>query len=407
MIEATKKPSLTPPLEALDSLLNRLSPLDSESIGLAEAPGRVLAQRVSADRPSPACDVSAMDGYAVRLADLPCARLPVAGEVLMGQRPPALPTAAAIRIFTGGAVPHDADAVIRREDVIEKPDHIEFPPSLGVQPGQHIRRQGENAPAGITVLQPGRLIDGPAGAALANFGITRPHVTRRVHVGVIVTGNELLAPDEKPQPWQLRDSNAYALGSLLSPLAWLKMRSIRHAPDEPETLARMLKQTLTKCDAIVLTGGVSMGDHDYVPRAVEDVGGQTIFHKLALRPGKPVLAAVACGNKPILGLPGNPVSVMTTARRLAVPVLRKLAGFATADPPVPVVEVVNPDEKTLSLWWYRPVRLTATGQAELIKTMGSGDLVSAAQSDGFIQCPPDAAGPGPWAFYNWTVGAAS
>ncbi len=160
---------------------------------------------------------------------------------------------------------------------------------------------------------------------------------------------------------------------------------------------------LDACDAVVLTGGVSMGDYDHVPAAVEAVGGRTVFHKLALRPGKPMLGAVGPRGQAILGLPGNPVSVMVTVRRLGIAALRRLAGFAKVDPPLPMVSLQEASTKPLHLWWYRPVRLLADGKAELVHSMGSGDLVSAARSDGFIELPPHAQGEGPWPFYTWAL----
>lgn len=393
-------PKLTPPREALTALLDRLAPVEAESVALAEASGRILAEPITADRPSPACDVSAMDGYAVRLADLKKHRLPMAGEVATGQAPPELPLGAAVRIFTGGAVPPGAEAVIRREDVTEHPDAIELSEAT-IKPGANIRRQGENTAAGAEVLEPGTPINAATAAALATFGITRPKVHRRLRVGVLVTGDEVLPPEAQPEPWQLRDSNAHTLRALLAPLPWISLQQVRRIKDEPEPLTTAVREAIASCDALILTGGVSMGDHDHVPAAIQAAGAETIFHKLAIRPGKPMLGAIGPAGQPILGLPGNPVSVMVTARRLAIPTLRRLAGFAVADPPAPAVRLRNPGEKRLGLWWYRIVRLTGAGEVEPVATRGSGDPVSAAQSDGFVEIPPKAGGEGPWPFYQW------
>jgi len=152
---------------------------------------------------------------------------------------------------------------------------------------------------------------------------------------------------------------------------------------------------------VLLTGGVSAGQYDFVPGVVAALGAKTVFHRLPLRPGGPILGAVGPDGQAILGLPGNPVSVLVTARRLARTVLRHLAGFACASCPVPVVRVTNDDGRTLNLWWYRLVRLTGPGVAELVPAQGSGDVVALARSDGFVEIPPNASGAGPWPYYGW------
>ncbi len=384
-------------------LLSRLTPVAAESVALPRASGRVLAGAVASDRPSPPCDVSAMDGYAVRLADLPPGRLRVAGQTAIGHPPAALPPAATLKIFTGAAVPAEAEAVIRREDVHEEADAITFDKRLAVRPGQNIRRCGENAPAGAVVAEAGRSLT-PAGVgALAAFGTAEVAVYRRPRVAILVTGDELLPVDAVPEPWQIRDSNGPVLRSLLGGIPWIELSSPRHVADQPALLNEALRTALARADAVILTGGVSMGDHDYVPDAVRCAGGDVVFHKVALRPGKPMLGAVGPQGQAILGLPGNPVSVMVTARRWAAAALRKRGGFAQPDPAPSAIEIINADARRVPLWWYRPVRRVGTSRAELVATMGSGDLVSAARSDGFIELPPDATGSGPWPYYSWSM----
>lgn len=398
MSTATSK--LGDPTEALAALLRALTPVDTHTLALHHAAGRVLAQPLTTDRPSPPCDVSAMDGYALRLSDSR-GRVPVADEVQIGSAPPELPPGAALRIFTGGAVPADADIVIRREDVTETQDEIFIPDDLDLTPGQNIRRRGENAPAGAPVLQPGQLITPPVAAALATFGVSEPSIHRRVRLTIIVTGNELVPPHVKPQQWQIRDSNGHTLVTMFSPLPWVECLPLRYAVDDKAALRTTVAAALPNCDALLLTGGVSMGDHDHVPAVLDDLGARTVFHKLALRPGKPLLGALGPDGQAILGLPGNPVSVMVTARRFALAALRKRAGFTQPDPPASAIQLDNPDTKTLSLTWHRPVRLTVPGRAVLLPSRGSGDMVSAAASDGFVEVPPGAAGQGPWPFYPW------
>jgi molybdenum cofactor synthesis domain-containing protein len=184
---------------------------------------------------------------------------------------------------------------------------------------------------------------------------------------------------------------------------WADVAEPLHVPDEPERIRTTLAEAVQRADAILLTGGVSMGQYDHVPDAVRSVGGEVVFHKLPIRPGKPVLAAAGPGGQVIFGLPGNPVSVMVTARRIAAGALRRLAGFTEACPPVPAVRLTDADDETLALRWFRPVRLTGPGQAELVSTRGSGDMVSAARGDGFVEVPPGESGQGPWPFYAWEL----
>ncbi len=389
--------------EAVAAMCERLEPVASETIPLCDCAGRVLAQAVEADRASPACDVSAMDGYAVRMGDLAAGSLAVVGEAAMGRPPASMPDGAVMCIFTGAPVPAECEAVIPREQVVEHPDRIELPAGLEVAEGQHIRRRGENGGAGEEVVGAGAAINSPIASALAAFGVVNPFVYQRVRLGVIVTGNEIAGVGEAVKAWQLRDSNGPALAAMFSASAWIDLRFVRHAPDDAGRLKDVIGRALAETDALLLSGGVSMGDYDFVPGVLAELGCEIVFHKLPIRPGKPVLGAVGPGGQVVMGLPGNPVSVMTTARRIAGPILRHVAGHAVVDPPVMLARVRNADEKRIGMQWCRPVRLCGGGEVELIATRGSGDILSAARSDGVVEIPPNQSGPGPWPFYSWSL----
>ncbi len=393
--------ALLPPHEAIARLVERLAPVSGEEVDLDEAGGRVLAEDIASDRPSPSCDVSAMDGYAVRLADLDRTELPVSGEVAIGTEPPELAPGAAVMIFTGGAVPAGAEAVIPRELVEERAGRIGLPGALDISPGQHIRRKGENLGGGEVVIEKGIAVDAAVAGALASFGIVRPRLFQRVRIGVMVTGDEVLPPEAAPTPWQLRDSNGSTLRTLVDGLPWAEAGSFERVTDEPDLLGKALGRMLGDCRVIMLTGGVSMGDYDYVPQVLQDAGADIVFHRLAQRPGKPMLGAVGPDGEAILGLPGNPVSVAVSARRIGMVALRRMAGFADVDPPPAMVTVEDPDADRIDLWWHRLVCLIGPGRARLVPTRGSGDLVSAARSTGFVAVPPGEAGPGPWPYYSW------
>ncbi|USN99618.1 MAG: molybdopterin molybdotransferase MoeA [Phycisphaeraceae bacterium] len=389
------------PAAALDALLARVKPVGRERVPLALAAGRVLADPIVADRPSPACDVSAMDGYAIREADLKPGPIAVAGDIAIGVEPPAMPTEAALRIVTGAPVPAGVHAVIKREDVIEHADHIEVADRAmaTATPGANIRYRGENCAAGAALAPAGTLITPPCVGTLATVGVVEPWVFRRVRVAVLVTGDEVLPPEAVPEPWQLRDSNGAALAALLGRHGWIEAVLHPRVPDHEDAIRSAFDAALAESDAVVCTGGVSMGAKDYVPSVVREAGADIVFHRLPQKPGKPALGAVKDG-KPILGLPGNPVSVLVTGRRLALPTLAARSGRRSFAP-APRVRLANADGKTLTIWWHRPVRLTGAGEAELIQTMGSGDIPSIATSDGFVEIPPGDAGDGPFAFYGW------
>lgn len=407
----------------------RLSPLAVESCPLAGARGRVLARDVRTDRDSPAFDHAAMDGYAIRTADLPAApaTLTVVEESRPGRAAPPLPPGPlAVRIATGAPLPAGADAVIPREQVIERhaeprahqsrnvapaAEMIELTPAArATLPGANIRRRGENAPTGTVLASAGTLLTPAAIAALGACGCAVPEVFRRLKVAILTTGDEVVPIHQVPDMFQVRDSNGPVMHALLSAHAWLDADPPVHVADNPGALADAIRAACRHADALVITGGVSMGDRDHTSAAVAACGGEIVFHRLPQRPGKPVLGALIArsesaggGAMPVLALPGNPVSAAVVGMRLALPVLAAGAGMRSALPPLPV-PVANPDGQALGLWWYRLVRLTPAGAAELLDTRSSGDVVSLARSDGFIEIPPRTpvrGGDERYAFYAW------
>ncbi|MEN0110148.1 MAG: molybdopterin molybdotransferase MoeA [Planctomycetota bacterium] len=397
------------PRRSLDALVERIAPVAAEGASVqpaASVAGRVLAAAVTLDRDSPACEASAMDGYAVRAAELNAddavaAGLSVEGECRIGAEPTPLPLGVARRIYTGCPVPPGADAVVRLERVDAIEDAIRLVGDHRVTPGEDIRRRGENASAGDAVLPPGRPLDTAAMAALASSGQPTASVHRPLRVAVVTTGDELEpAGSGALPPWRLRDSNGPSLAAMLAPLPWVKDVSLGHADDTLAGLTATLAETIARHDAVVLTGGVSKGAYDFVPDAVRAVGGDVAFHRIAARPGRPTLGATLDG-KPIVGLPGNPVSVLTAGRRLLVPALRARAGLAVIDPPCPVVTLAAWSGKTLPIAWWRPVRIVGDGVAELVALRGSGDPCGPAESDGFVEVPPGRDDRGPFAYRAW------
>ncbi len=398
------------PEQALASLLAPISPVDHEQVPLSMATGRVLAKALIADRPSPAIDVSAMDGFAMRLADISMTAIPIAGELSAGQPPMSLSPHTCLRIATGAAIPVDADFVVPREHVTESKHSIAVHPDrvAMIRVGAHIRREGENASIGAYILQPGAAIHAPAAAALATFGVCDPAVFRRVRISVIVTGDEVnddRGPSEPPispqiKPWLVRDSNGPAMTALFASFAWADVQSVSHVRDDLIALCTALQDATTTSDMVILTGGVAVGHKDFVPAVLDAIGARTLFHGVAQKPGRPFLGAFA-GNCPVLCLPGNPVSVMITARRYAIPVARALAGFSIREAPAESVRLIASIEKPSALTRFIAVRHIEPGFVRALEMRGSGDCVGLGPSNGFVEIPANQTGIGPWNFFNW------
>ena len=394
-----------------------LKPVDAESIDVAKCIGRVLAQDIVSFRDSPALDLSAMDGYAFRWDDLLTdgeAEYPVTGIAPAGSAPLRLASRESIRIFTGGVVPENTDAVIPRELCVENGDRVTIKfPVAGLKRGWNIRRQGENCRLGSLSLGSHQLIDGPRLSSIVSMhGELKLKVYKKVRVTILNTGDELLSIGEPIEPWQIRDSNGPFLEAMLSRCPWIQWvrRTVR---DKAEDVQKALREAIEDSDAVLLTGGVSMGDTDHVPEAVTQCGGQIVFHRLPIRPGAPILGAASARGQLIMGLPGNPVSVAVTFRRFAWPLLRYIGGAepngvsgasttSTASTTSAIrVPFHDAESKTLHLQWFRLVKLNSEGGLDFVGNQGSGDVAALGHSDGFIEVPAGEKCSGNMLFYAW------
>ncbi len=387
--------------EAIAALNRQIVPVETERLPWRRCAGRVLADALTLDRSSPACDVGAMDGYAIGRKTLR-GRLQVIGEAAPGRPAPVMPEAPGetVRVFTGAPVPEGAQSIIAREKVTELDDQIELDVDAIIRDGMNIRFAGENGRAGDIVCEPGTRAGMGRLGALASCGDAEPRVFRQLRIAVLVTGDEVLPVESAPQPWQLRDSNGPALVAMLEPETWVDECRVVPVADLREETQWQIKSALEWADALVITGGVSAGDHDYVPAAIRGAGCEVVFHKLAVRPGKPVLGAVSPDGKPVIGLPGNPVSVMVMGRLIAMRALRRRAGFREQEQPT-LVRIVSSATAPKHLTWYPLVRLTGAGRAELVRGKGSGDWIAAARSDGFIEIDPGGEASGYRSFFPW------
>ncbi len=318
------RPKLLSVAEAHRRLLALVAPLPAESVGLAQAGGRVLIEDVVAGRDQPPFDASAMDGYAARAADAAAgARLRVTGASQAGQRfGGAVGIGEAVRIFTGAPMPAGADTVVIQEDVERDGDAIVLREAGA--PGANIRPAGGDFKAGARIAAPRRLT--PANVALAAaMNARRLRVTRRPIVALIPTGDELVAPGGAPGPDQIIASNNYGLKAMIE-AAGAEARLLPIAGDTPESLTSVF-ELAAGADLIVTLGGASVGDFDLVQSTAVAQGLQLDFYKVAMRPGKPLLAG-RIGDQALIGLPGNPVSAMICGQVFVLPVIERMLGLA-------------------------------------------------------------------------------
>lgn len=310
--------------EALDRCLALVSPLPVESVPLAAAAGRVMRSAAAAALDQPPFDASAMDGYAVAGDPAPGAVFRVTGEAGAGHAYDGTVGAGeAVRIFTGAPVPAGADRVVIQEDVEVAGDSITL--KDGADAGPHIRPRGQDFHRGAT-LPPRRLRPNDL-ALLAAMNVPQVTVTRRPVVAIIATGDELVMPGETPRPDQIIASNAFALKAMVEAGGAIG-RILPIARDTADSLKAVLALA-SDADLVVTIGGASVGDHDVVGRAAAELGIERAFWRIAMRPGKPLLAGRLKG-VPLLGLPGNPVSSIVCAQLFLMPMVRALLGEPAA-----------------------------------------------------------------------------
>lgn len=321
---------------ALARLRESIRPVaDTGQVSLAEARDRVLAVPVVSPLAMPVADNSAMDGYAVRSADLDGdgeTLFEVVGTALAGR--PWNGTVAAgqcVRIMTGAVLPGDTDTVIIQEDVTRIDDDRSFRVRCGSghRPGQNVRRAGEEFAAGETLLEAGRRLGPCEIALLAALGMPGVEVRRPVRVGLFATGDELVEPGNPLETGQIYNSNRYLLGAALATTG-ATVADYGTVDDDPAALRGILEEAAQDCDLVITSGGVSVGEADFVQTVLAEIGAIE-FWKLRMKPGKPLLFG-RIGDCRILGLPGNPVSAAVTFAVVARPLLAMLAGETASVP---------------------------------------------------------------------------
>ncbi|HKA80935.1 MAG TPA: gephyrin-like molybdotransferase Glp [Xanthobacteraceae bacterium] len=389
------------PVDEVERIIReRVVPVaEIERVPLNAANGRVVARDVAAPIDLPPFDNSAVDGYAVRHADLAAKRetqLVVAERVTAGRAARhALRAGEAVRIFTGAPMPSGADTVFMQEDVRADEKTVTVPP--GLKPGANRRLKGEDVRAGSVVLPAGRRLAAQDVALAAAVGLTALDVFRRVRVAVFSTGDEIVEPGTpRPAP-ALFDANRYLLVGLIERLGG-EPTDLGILPDDPERLARAIAGAAENHDLVLTSGGVSTGEADHVRNAVEDVG-RLVFWRVAIKPGRPVAMGVIPGSQrgagaAFVGLPGNPAAVYVTFARVVRPLLMRLAGVTAAPLVALPVRAAFGYRKKAGRREYVRVKLVraADGAIEAVKHAqeGAGIITSLTETDGLVELPEDA-----------------
>jgi molybdopterin molybdotransferase len=319
--------------EALARVLADTKPLAAEAVRIADAYGRVLAADLTALRTQPPADVSAMDGYAVRGADVASApaRLKVVSEVAAG-RPPdrVIAKGEAARIFTGGVLPKGADTVVIQEVTAREDDIVIV--NTPAKPGKNVRKAGLDFTEGQTLLVAGRQLGARDLALAAGMNHATVSVRRRPKVAILATGDELLAPGSPLGPGQIVYSNGFGLAALAH-CEGADVLDLGIVPDRLDpTVAAVRRAREAHADVLVTTGGASVGEYDLVQKALNAEGLVLSFWRVALRPGRPLMHG-RLGAMHVLGLPGNPVSAYVCAFLFLIPLVRRLLGRADLAPP--------------------------------------------------------------------------
>lgn len=372
-------------------LANAAGPLQRrEDIALTEAAGRVLATDLQATVDIPPADNSAMDGYALRVADWQAgARLPIQQRCYAGDVPEPLKPGHAIRLFTGSLIPDGADTVVMQEDTVEAGNHVEI--SREPAPGQHIRRRGEDTMAGAPLLAAGAMLQAAHVALLASQGLATVPVVGQLRVGILTTGDELVPPGSPRAPEQIYNSNGPMLAALARGLGAVPVH-VLHARDTEEDLLAAFKTLLTDCDLVLSVGGVSVGERDLVKPALATLGGELSLWKVRMKPGKPVALAQING-KPVVSLPGNPVSAYAVFAMLVSPLVRRMQGREEIFPPVSLLPLrtENPRKDGREEFLRVQRRVATEGTAELVPYghQGSGVISSMPWATGLARLPAD------------------
>lgn len=381
-----EQPGLRSLEEVRAELLASVVPLAArESLPLEQATGRILAADLQAAVDVPPADNSAMDGYALRTADLAAAGetwMPVSQRIPAGSPPQPLRPGTAARIFTGAEIPPGADAVVMQERTLREGERVRLPADIPA--GSNIRPRGQDMKRGDRVLSAGSRLTAVALGVLASVGVTRVEVYRPLRVALLSTGDELVEPGQPLGPGQIYNSNRYLLQALIRQTGMIPL-DLGTVADTPEATEAALRRGAAEADLILTTGGVSVGEEDHVKASIERLGRLALW-KVNIKPGKPFAAGEVLG-VPLYGLPGNPGSALVTFALLAKPCLQAAQGEQTRPPFHLPVRAGFGRSRVLTRDEFVRVSCDEQGVAHRLQGQSSGTLSALLQSDGLARIP--------------------
>ena len=364
-------------------------PRATANISVWDALGYVLAEEVKTDREYPPFNRSTRDGYAVLAAEVaPSATLRCVAEIKAGDTvTEPLAPGTCVQIMTGAAVPTGADAVAMIEHTSRDGDSVRF--ERAAQPGQNIVPRGSEAKRGETILSPGMRLGYAELALAAQVGAAQLRCASKPRIAILSTGDEVVSIDQEPGAFQIRNSNSVSLAAQVR-LAGGEPVLLGNVADRIDDLREQISRGLRE-DALVLSGGVSMGKYDLVEKALKELGAEFYFDAVAIRPGKPAVFG-KCGDTFVFGLPGNPVSTMVTFELFVVPAIDLLSGSAARDLPLVEARLGAELNEKQGLAHFLPARVEwrgATPEVKALPWQGSGDVAALARANCFLVVAAD------------------
>lgn len=356
--------------------------MDAEQIALNQSLKRVLAEDILSDMDFPSFNKSAMDGFAMKKSDMG-KKLKITDFIPAGKKPErTVEPGCCAKIMTGAMVPEGADMVIMKENVIVEDDTITI---LRSSSKTNILCKGEDAKSGDLMLQKGQKINAVHIGMMASVGMLQPVVFKKPVISILSTGDELVSPEEKPIPPQIRNSNSAQLQALAMHMG-AKVKNLGQVEDRYDLIYQAVKKALDKSNIVVVTGGASVGDFDFTGEVFENLNTRIRFNRLAIQPGKPVLFATM-GNKFLFGLSGNPVSSYVQFQLLVKPLFKRLTGIDEDSRMLRLPLASEMNRKRSDRMLFFPVRLNANLEVEPLEYHGSAHLNAYSIADGIGSFP--------------------
>lgn len=379
--------------EAEQLIREHMGRFAAQTRSIDDAAGCILRQSIVAERDQPPFDRVTMDGMAIRFEEFSHGkrRFDIAGMQAAGMAPMTMhPEGACVEVMTGAVMPDGCDTVIAVEQTRREGSQLAVAADYEPQRGQFIHRRGSDCQAGETLIEPGATLRAPEIAVIAANGYGSVEVSAQPRVTILATGDELVDVEAPVAAWQIRRSNDRALAALLASRGLSEVK-LKHVTDDRDVLKTAIAEQLDTRDVLILSGGVSMGQRDFVPGVLSELGVQRVFHKIAQRPGKPMWFGVGPKGQAVFALPGNPVSVLVCATRYVMPAL--LGAMGRAAPPPTCVTLAAPIDFAAALTYFVPVRMrTDTAGLPIampLPPQTSGDFSALTQTQGFVELPPE------------------